>query len=309
MLIPNECPFCGLIFQVEARHAGKVGTCPHPECGRKYLVPIPQKATTSGDPKPPQRSRSAKPPATRQRTRTLAIKSPPRRGSSLSRKPHPSAKWRITNTWIAAGIAVGVVFLGAVTYLNRPDSPAEQIAGSQPIPSEQLQLVALKTHPASADSFQKNVEPFLKKFCFDCHGNGAEEGGLKLDEFSQPEAFHKNRKTAEAVYKMLNAGVMPPEEGEQPTMEERQRAVDWIDAKLYYVDCGLPPDPGRVTIRRLNRAEYNNTIRDLVGIDFEPAADFPSDEVGNGFDNIGDVLSLPPLLLEKYLDARRRLAL
>ena len=62
-------------------------------------------------------------------------------------------------------------------------------------------------------------------------------------------------------------------------------------------------DPGRVTIRRLNRTEYNNTIRDLIGIDFHPADDFPSDDVGYGFDNIGDVLSMPPILMEKYLAA------
>src|SRR5712675_3547257 len=60
---------------------------------------------------------------------------------------------------------------------------------------------------------------------------------------------------------------------------------------------------GRVTIRRLNRTEYNNTIRDLVGVDFKPAEDFPADDVGYGFDNIGDVLSVSPLLLEKYLSA------
>ena len=148
----------------------------------------------------------------------------------------------------------------------------------------------------------------MEKYCFDCHGNGADEGGLTLDEFAKPEAFIKNRKTAGMVFKLISAGVMPPEDGEQPKKEERQAAVDWIDARLNYVDCGLPPDPGRVTIRRLNRAEYNNTIRDLVGIDFDPAADFPSDEVGNGFDNIGDVLSLPPLLLEKYLEAAEMIA-
>ena len=68
-------------------------------------------------------------------------------------------------------------------------------------------------------------------------------------------------------------------------------------------DCGRTFDPGRVTIRRLNRAEYNNTIRDLIGIDFHPADDFPSDDVGYGFDNIGDVLSMPPILMEKYLAA------
>ena len=82
----------------------------------------------------------------------------------------------------------------------------------------------------------------------------------------------------------------------------------WIDALATKVDCGPARDPGRVTIRRLNRAEYNNTIRDLVGVDFQPADDFPSDDVGYGFDNIGDVLTMPPILMEKYLAAAEKIA-
>src|SRR5690606_17835292 len=65
--------------------------------------------------------------------------------------------------------------------------------------------------------------------------------------------------------------------------------------------------PGRVTIRRLNREEYNNTIRDLVGVDFDPAEGFPADDTGYGFDNIGDVLSLSPIMLEKYMNAAQRI--
>src|SRR5262249_32255337 len=68
-----------------------------------------------------------------------------------------------------------------------------------------------------------------------------------------------------------------------------------------------PASPGRVTLRRLNRDEYNRTIHDLTGVTFNPADDFPSDDVGHGFDNIGDVLSMPPILLEKYLNAAERI--
>src|SRR5712691_2636458 len=68
------------------------------------------------------------------------------------------------------------------------------------------------------------------------------------------------------------------------------------------------PDPGRVTARRLNRYEYNNTIRDLLSINFRPADDFPADDYGYGFDNIGDVLSLSPVLMEKYLTAAEKIA-
>jgi hypothetical protein len=90
---------------------------------------------------------------------------------------------------------------------------------------------------------------------------------------------------------------MPPEKEKQPSPAEAKAITGWI-ASLRQLD---PPDAGRVTIRRLNRAEYNNTIRDLMGVDWKPAADFPADDVGDGFDNIGDVLSISPLLMEKYL--------
>ena len=103
---------------------------------------------------------------------------------------------------------------------------------------------------------------------------------------------------------MLGDGSMPPADHEpRPTAAETARLVQWIDQAVFDLDCGRMHDPGHVTIRRLNRTEYNNTIRDLVGVALRPADDFPSDDVGNGFDNMGDVLSLSPLLLEKYLTA------
>jgi hypothetical protein len=99
---------------------------------------------------------------------------------------------------------------------------------------------------------------------------------------------------------------MPPDDKPRPrpSLEELDLLNAYFDAAMFKVDCTSgKKDPGRVTIHRLNRAEYNNTIRDLIGVDFKPADDFPVDDAGYGFDNIGDVLSMPPLLLEKYLAA------
>ena len=107
---------------------------------------------------------------------------------------------------------------------------------------------------------------------------------------------------------MIETGVMPPDDAPQPKPAERKGIARDLEKILFNVDCDGPPDPGRVTIRRLNRAEYNNTVRDLLGVTFRPADDFPSDDVGSGFDNIGDVLTLPPLLMEKYLAAAERIA-
>ena len=107
---------------------------------------------------------------------------------------------------------------------------------------------------------------------------------------------------------MLRSGAMPPEDALQPSEADQRKVVNWIEKTIYNFDCDDITDPGKVTIRRLNRAEYNNTIRDLLGITFRPADDFPSDDVGGGFDNLGDVLTLPPLLMEKYLAAAERIA-
>ena len=86
------------------------------------------------------------------------------------------------------------------------------------------------------------------------------------------------------------------------------RIPPFLLALLPILVLACQPDPGHVTARRLNRAEYNNTVRDLLAIDFQPAADFPADDSGYGFDNIGDVLSLSPILMEKYLAAAERIA-
>ncbi len=155
-------------------------------------------------------------------------------------------------------------------------------------------------------TFQSAVQPFLSKHCFDCHGNGESKADLSLDKYKDALSLIKERKIWDNVITMLEKHEMPPKEHPQPSGEEVERVVKAIDSILSNLDCGKPgsqPNAGRVTIRRLNRTEYNNTIRDLVGIDFRPANDFPADDVGYGFDNIGDVLSFSPQLAEKYLIA------
>ncbi|GIW80836.1 MAG: filamin [Gemmatales bacterium] len=138
-------------------------------------------------------------------------------------------------------------------------------------------------------------------------GSGREPG-LHWTRCRPRAPSKKERKLWANVVRKLRTGEMPPSRSPQPTRAERERLANWIETQLVKVDCGLKRDPGRVTVRRLNRAEYNNTIRDLVGVDFKPAKDFPADDVGYGFDNVGDVLSLPPILMEKYLEAAEKIA-
>ncbi|HEY2414020.1 MAG TPA: DUF1592 domain-containing protein [Pirellulaceae bacterium] len=165
---------------------------------------------------------------------------------------------------------------------------------------------ATKTDAAAA--YQKQIAPFLKKHCLECHGVDAQEGDIRFDQFKSPADVAADEKTWQRTIQMLRSGAMPPEDSEQPSEAVRRSVVNWIERTVYNFDCDTAVSPGHVTIRRLNRAEYNNTIRDLFGIKLRPADDFPSDDVGGGFDNIGDVLSLPPLLMEKYLAAAEQIA-
>ena len=155
----------------------------------------------------------------------------------------------------------------------------------------------------SEGSYEANARPFFARYCFSCHGEEKQKADLNLEAFSNDVAMYKQRDHWELVRDLIAEREMPPEEKLQPSEEERLQVVDFINSELARFDCDDIQQPGRVTLRRLNRAEYNNTIRDLMGVDFEPAADFPLDEVGYGFDNIGDVLSLSPILMEKYLKA------
>ena len=157
----------------------------------------------------------------------------------------------------------------------------------------------------SEAQFHKEVLPLLNRYCWDCHGDGATKGDFSLDAFTNLNAVLKDRRAWEHVLHNVESGEMPPKKKSQPTLAERESITAWIGRTLFPVDPANP-DPGRVTLRRLNRVEYDNTIRDLVGVDFKPADDFPQDDVGYGFDNIGDVLSLPPVLFEKYLKAAER---
>src|SRR6478736_3229435 len=152
-----------------------------------------------------------------------------------------------------------------------------------------------------AAQFRKDVQPILEAYCYDCHADGAKKGGLAFDEFKSDEAL-THPDLWFGVLKNTRSGLMPPQNKPQPSAEDRQKLEHWIK----YSAFGIDPknlDPGRVTVRRLNRVEYRNTIRDLTGHEVRVEEELPPDDTGYGFDNIGDVLSMSPLLLEKYMQA------
>ncbi|MEM9587614.1 MAG: DUF1592 domain-containing protein, partial [Planctomycetota bacterium] len=150
--------------------------------------------------------------------------------------------------------------------------------------------------------------PLMQQFCVDCHGADEPEAELDLSRFGSLAAIQQDGAAFQRALDMIRFGAMPPEDYDLPTDAQRQVLGDSIDQTLFVATCDLRPKPSKITTRRLNRAEYNNTVRDLLGVDLDPAAAFPSDEVGGGFDNNADVLSLSTLLIEKYLDAANSIA-
>ena len=164
--------------------------------------------------------------------------------------------------------------------------------------------------PAAAEptAFAARIAPFLQKHCSSCHGENSPEGGLSFVKYRDSANIQTDYELWEHVVRLLNERQMPPADEPQPTPKETAAVVIAIRDELAKFDCSAAQHPGRVTIRRLNKVEYNNTICDLLGLDFKPANDFPSDDVGEGFDNIGDLLTIPPILMEKYLAAAEEIA-
>jgi Protein of unknown function (DUF1592)/Protein of unknown function (DUF1588)/Protein of unknown function (DUF1585)/Protein of unknown function (DUF1587)/Protein of unknown function (DUF1595)/Ca-dependent carbohydrate-binding module xylan-binding/Planctomycete cytochrome C len=145
------------------------------------------------------------------------------------------------------------------------------------------------------------VKPLLREHCIECHSGKEPEAGLSLEHFDTPKSFLKGRKVWLKAIEKVQLGEMPPRDSQPMDDAKRKFLIQWITSTIEDFECGLTPNPGQVTLRRLNANEYRNTVRDLVGIDYKPAEKFPADDVGYGFDNIGDVLTLPPLLMEKYI--------
>lgn len=171
-----------------------------------------------------------------------------------------------------------------------------------------LMLLAAGTSHAADPAaliFQKDIQPLLATYCYNCHGGEKVKGDISLAPFKTEDAIQSDPKLWRTVLGQLGDYTMPPKTKPQPAPIQRQLLIDYITHRLNHLDLSkLPKDPGRVTLHRLNRQEYNFTLRDLLNIDTHPADLFPADGGGGGgFDNNADTLFVPPVLMEMYLKA------
>jgi hypothetical protein len=172
-----------------------------------------------------------------------------------------------------------------------------------------LNLALASSAFAAPSDFKKTAIPFLEKNCYECHGGKTTKADLNLKQIKDDKDIIKEHKTWRNILQQVNSGEMPPKKAAvKPTAQEIEAFNAAVDASIAKAEAKLPSDPGHVTVRRLNRKEYNNTVRDLIAVDYNPAENFPADDIGHGFDNIGDVLNISPVHLERYLDAAEGIA-
>ncbi len=174
-----------------------------------------------------------------------------------------------------------------------------------------LQPEAARSSEALAlqqDEYTGNIYPFFEEYCTSCHGIRKTEGGVDLRAATDVATIGQHEDVWRRVLSMIETGQMPPADEEQPRQADRDDIAGFIEAELDASVRAMQPDPGRVTARRLNRTEYEYTVQDLLGVQSKVARSFPVDDSGYGFDNIGDVLSISPLLMEKYMNAATEVA-
>lgn len=161
---------------------------------------------------------------------------------------------------------------------------------------------------AQAPDFNTHVKPVLNKSCAPCHNERNASGSVNIIPFTEASSLHGMRDEWERILGKIRSGEMPPKGFPKPPQAQIDQLIAHVRSEFEKADAKIAPDPGRVTARRLNRTEYTNTIRDLLGVDFHADQTFPTDDSGHGFDNIGEVLTISPLLMEKYLQAAEKIS-
>lgn len=180
-------------------------------------------------------------------------------------------------------------------------------------------LATIILQPATAqvpprDAFVREyttrIQPLLKKYCLECHSTKTRKGSLDLERYATLADLRKDLKPWQNMIEQIETGEMPPKKKQQLSDEEKKQLLDWVRSFLDHEARSRSGDPGFVPMRRLSNSEYDNTIRDLTGVDLRPTREFPPDgAAGEGFTNAAEALTdISPALLTKYLHAAKDVA-
>ena len=155
----------------------------------------------------------------------------------------------------------------------------------------------------------EQIKPYrelIQTYCVTCHNNKAKTGGLTLESLDLTNV-PSHATLWEQVIGKLESYAMPPAGPPKPADADRRKLISWLETSID-TTAARNPNPGRTVVHRLNRTEYANAIRDLLDIEIDGSALLPPDDSGFGFDNIADVLSVSPMLTERYLSAARKVS-
>ena len=162
----------------------------------------------------------------------------------------------------------------------------------------------LESNPKKTSEYREFE--FIKRYCLECHSGEKPKASLDLSRFDSMDKILSEALLWDDILIQLSQGDMPPKEADLPTLNERSEFLNWVESSLQKAACQSGPHAGPAVLRRLNRAEYSASVRDLLDIHFDAGEALPSDgSGGEGFDNASETLFISPIHAEKYMDAAR----
>lgn len=200
--------------------------------------------------------------------------------------------------WI--GLIVVGVYATALPNGNLPPAFLASLLLSHSVANEET----------AGEEFARQVEPFLRAYCNDCHSGAEPEAKFDTSIYQTSQQVAMGWDSWKAIVARVESGEMPPvDAGAVPTSDERSMLAQWTGRFRQAEARRTQGDPGPVSIRRLSNAEWNYSVRDLTGVDIQPASDFPVDPANEaGFDNSAESLTMSPALVNKYLNAARKVS-
>jgi mono/diheme cytochrome c family protein len=197
----------------------------------------------------------------------------------------------LRSRWVCSLAAL--LLLGLTLSRSQPEpKPAEQVAPGNKAPI--------------GKEYESLVRPFLDQNCASCHGGAKPKGRFRVAELGPDFVGKANRQKWQTVLRRIRTGEMPPKEKPRPPEDQVQGVTGWIAGQVQAAEVAMKKAQGRTVLRRLNRVEYENTLRDLLGVSVEVRDILPPDSSAHGFDNVGEALHVSSFLMEKYLEAAEK---
>src|SRR5436309_2159774 len=197
-------------------------------------------------------------------------------------------------------VTLGSVGVAVAMCVSLQVQTSAQQAGRPQVGSPPSSSAAGRVTPASSP------RRLLDRYCVTCHNERLKTAGLRLDRIDVADPVAE-AEVWEKVVRKVHTGTMPPPNMPQLSQDDRHALLTWLETSLDAASAAKP-NPGRTeTLRRLNRTEYQNAVRDLLALDIDGASLLPPDESGPGFDHV-TVGDLPPTLLNRYISAAQKIS-